>query len=179
MKKIILMLMLLMLVAIPVYAEDNVRIGVSPEEGASECAWSDEDVYALKCVIFWEGVRADCGKRNGTYYMADPTVYHTCPFELYLGIGETVLNRVASSEYPNTIARVCKQKGAFVCKNLPSIAPEVVETLDDVVAELYSAPHQVLPADYVFFATKKQSCAKDHIRIGDYKGHRLYFGRKK
>lgn len=163
--------------------EGIVTVGAGPEDYGNAYtpiyATADQSDYnALRRVIFWEAVRADCGYENGKYVLADPTVYKTCPYELYLATCETVLNRCLSDKFPNKITLVCYKTG-FVHKDLPTLSPEVDELIDDVISDVFDSGPRVLPASYVFFATKKQSCAKNHILIGTYVGHRMYFGEEK
>ena len=54
---------------------------------------SDEELYLLACIIDWEA----CGQ----------------PYEGKLAVANVVLNRVRSSNYPNSISGVIYQSGAF------------------------------------------------------------------
>lgn len=164
--------------------EGVATVGAGPEDYGNVYtpiyATADQaDYNALRRVIFWEAVRADCGYEDGKYVLADPTVYKTCPYELYLATAETVLNRCLSDKYPDKISDVVNKTG-FVHKELPKLSQEVDELIDDVISDVFDSGLRVLPRiSYVYFATKKQSCAKNHILIGEYIGHRMYFGEEK
>ena len=164
--------------------EGYVEIGIGPEVYGNVytpiyVSADQSDYNALRRVIFWEAVRADCGYENGKYVLADPKVYKTCPYELYLATCETVLNRCLSKKYPDKISDVVYKTG-FVHKELPKLSSEVDELIDDVISDVFDSGLRVLPrVSYVYFATKKQSCAKNHILIGTYAGHRMYFGEEK
>ncbi len=135
------------------------------------------DYNVLRRILCWEAVRADCCYENGQYVLADPNKYKTCPYELYVATIETVLNRVLSKDFPNKIEDV---QGGFVHKNLPNIGQDVDELIDDVISDVFDSGPRVLPrTSYVYFATKKQSAARNHLLIGQYRGHRMYFGEPK
>lgn len=155
----------------------NVAKGNDNEYSVIFDSATEEDYEALREVLFWEVARADCGiNKDGQYYF----MCYDCPFELYLAVGETVLNRCIHNGYPNTIYEVCHKRQEFVCKPLPKLSWEVEERIDDTIAELVNGGRAILPSrNYIFFATKKQSCAKNHILIGTKIGHRMWFGEEK
>ena len=164
--------------------EGYVEIGIAPGDYSNVYtpiyAEADQTDYtALRRMLFWEAVRADCGYADGKYVLADPTIYKTCPYELYLATVETVLNRCLSDKFPRKISDVVNKTG-FVHKTLPELSPEVDELIDDIISDVFDSGPRVLPRiSYVYFATKKQSCAKNHILIGTYVGHRMWFGEEK
>ena len=126
-----------------------------------------EDFEALSEVVYWESARA------------------ACSHDVNVAVVETVMNRVLSPDFPNTVYKVCRQKGQFYRKAIPSKASR--EAIDDAIAQVYIVGRTVLPStDYIYFATKMQSIAKDHIWIGELKANGkprknkgMYFARGK
>lgn len=126
-----------------------------------------EDFEALSEVVYWESARA------------------ACSHDVNVAVVETVMNRVLSQDFPNTVYKVCRQKGQFYRKAIPSKASR--EAIDDAIAQVYIVGRTVLPSvDFKYFATRKQSLGKDHIWIGELKangkpkkGSGMYFCRGK
>lgn len=189
MKKILVTMLLCLCFSAPAFAatEDLPPVGIAepgvgPEDYTNQytqifAAADQTDYNVLRRILFWEAVRADCSYENGQYVLADPEIYHTCPYELYVATVETVLNRVLSKDFPNKIEYV---QSGFVHKKLPNIGQDVDELIDDVISDVFDSGLRVLPStSYVYFATRKQSLARNHLLIGRYRGHRMYFGEPK
>lgn len=123
---------------------------------------TEEDYRALEKVVFNESACCNCSHEVNT------------------AVVETVLNRVLSDEWPDTIYEVCTQRGQFVCKSFTADSAQW-ELISDAIQTAANEGRTVLPDDdYIYFATKRQSCAKDHIKIGGEKRHTyMWFGRKK
>lgn len=123
---------------------------------------TEEDYRALEKVVFNESACCNCSH------------------DVNVAVVETVLNRVLSDEWPDTIYGVCTQKGQFVCKSFTADSAQW-ELISDAIQTVVNEGRTVLPGtDYIYFATKRQSCAKDHIKIGGEKRHTyMWFGRKK
>ena len=123
---------------------------------------TEEDYRALEKVVYNESACCNCSH------------------EVNVAVVETVLNRVLSDEWPDTIYGVCTQKGQFVCKDFTTDSTQW-ELISDAIQTVANEGRTVLPGtDYIYFATKRQSCAKDHIKIGGEKRHTyMWFGRKK
>lgn len=154
---------------------DTAEIGKAPEsevEIVNEYrevfdAMTAEDLEALREVVYWESARAGCAH------------------EVNVAVVETVMNRVLSGRFRDTVYGVCHQKGQFVCKAIPRSASR--EMIDDAIAQVCVVGRQVLPStEYQFFATAKQSLGCDHVWIGEFKangkprkGKGMYFCRSK
>lgn len=124
-------------------------------------AATEDDFKQLERVVYWEAARAEC------------------PLEVEIAVVETVCNRVLDPNWPNTIAGVCTDKRygrQFVCKYFIPENDKQAELVSDAIEYVMENGRTVLPStNYLYFATKKQSCGKNHILIGTKKGHRMYF----
>ena len=130
---------------------------------------TDADIEALEQTIFWESQIGDCG------------------YELNCAVIETVLNRVASSNWPNTIYGVCHDKGQFCCKpyknNKWYLQDKWMmdEAICDAIADEWDGrPYVLSSPKYTFFAKGQQKdFAYDFVFIGYDKKHGMWFGKGK
>lgn len=84
---------------------------------------------------------------------------------------EVIFNRLRSPEWPNTIEGVLSQRGQFATwKSRNKVRP--TETQSDVISEVLRETETVIPADYVYFSTKKHGWMHDCFKIEDH-----WFGR--
>jgi len=124
---------------------------------------SDEDIEMLERVVFNEAGRCE-------------------DWRLRLAVVETVLNRCLADEWPDTIAKVCKQKNQFACRRIPASATDYeLEGVSDAILHVILEGRTVLPStQYTFFAIGKQKEATDHIYLGDSrKWQHMWFGKGK
>lgn len=174
MKKILTIVLMIVLMSNTALAESEVVVLAGPDETNAYTEVftnaTEDDMEALRNVVYWESVIAGC------------------ELDVNAAVVETVLNRVISSDsyFPDTIAGVCKQRKQFVCKDA-SMSQNASQRVTEAIEFVKANGCTVLPGtDYVYFATKKQSCAKDHVWIGarkadgtPKKGLGMYFGRDK
>lgn len=84
---------------------------------------------------------------------------------------EVIFNRLRSPEWPDTIEGVLSQKGQFATwKSRNKVRPTEVQS--DVISEVLRETETVIPADYVYFSTKKHGWMHDCFKIEDH-----WFGR--
>ena len=92
-------------------------------------------------------------------------------FDGQKAVVEVIFNRLRSSEWPNTIEGVLSQKGQFATwKSRNKVRP--TELQSDVISEVLRETETVIPADYVYFSTKKHGWMHDCFKIEDH-----WFGR--
>lgn len=92
-------------------------------------------------------------------------------FDGQKAVVEVIFNRLRSSEWPNTIEGVLSQKGQFATwKSRNKVRPTEVQS--DVISEVLRETETVIPADYVYFSTKKHGWMHDCFKIEDH-----WFGR--
>ena len=92
-------------------------------------------------------------------------------FDGQKAVVEVIFNRLRSSEWPNTIEGVLSQKGQFATwKSRNKVRPTEVQS--DVISEVLRETETVIPADYVYFSTKKHGWRHDCFKIEDH-----WFGR--
>jgi len=157
-------MMLVILITIPVMAETEVT---NHEYTEIFAGMTGEDYENLRKVVYWESAIADC------------------PISTDIAVVRTVMNRVLDPEWPNTVTGVIRQKGQFWTRNFGKTVA-YPETVDDAINYVYLNGAEDFPIDSTYFATKRQSCAKDHQWIGGrkadgspLKGKGMWFARKK
>lgn len=92
-------------------------------------------------------------------------------FDGQKAVVEVIFNRLRSPEWPNTIEGVLSQKGQFATwKSRNKVRPTEVQS--DVISEVLRETETVIPADYVYFSTKKHGWMHDCFKIEDH-----WFGR--
>ena len=92
-------------------------------------------------------------------------------FDGQKAVVEVVFNRLRSPEWPDTIEGVLSQKGQFATwKSRNKVRP--TELQSDVISEVLRETETVIPADYVYFSTKKHGWMHDCFKIEDH-----WFGR--
>lgn len=92
-------------------------------------------------------------------------------FDGQKAVVEVIFNRLRSPEWPNTIEGVLSQKGQFATwKSRNKVRPTEVQS--DVISEVLRETESVIPADYVYFSTKKHGWMHDCFKIEDH-----WFGR--
>ena len=92
-------------------------------------------------------------------------------FDGQKAVVEVIFNRLRSSEWPNTIEGVLSHKGQFATwKSRNKVRPTEVQS--DVISEVLRETETVIPADYVYFSTKKHGWMHDCFKIEDH-----WFGR--
>lgn len=151
------------------YAQETVN---NPYEGITNNC-SEEECEELVQMIYWEAAR--CG----------------CSLEVLEATAQTAFNRMLSPDpyFPDTLGDVIRQKGQFVTVKYfytEPIPEGVRETISDAISEVVNGVMVLPNTNYVYFATAKQSVAKNHIWIGarwangaPYKGLGMYYGESK
>lgn len=92
-------------------------------------------------------------------------------FDGQKAVVEVIFNRLRSPEWPNTVEGVLSQKGQFATwKSRNKVRPTEVQS--DVISEVLRETETVIPADYVYFSTKKHGWMHDCFKIEDH-----WFGR--
>lgn len=92
-------------------------------------------------------------------------------FDGQKAVVEVIFNRLRSPEWPDTIEGVLSQKGQFATwKSRNKVRPTEVQS--DVISEVLRETETVIPADYVYFSTKKHGWMHDCFKIEDH-----WFGR--
>lgn len=87
------------------------------------------------------------------------------PYEGERAVVEVILNRVASPEWPDTIYGVLSQKGQFAVwryRDNPYNTPTLAEY--QLIEDTVLAGPEILPENYVYFATSKVN-GRDFIKI--------------
>lgn len=88
-------------------------------------------------------------------------------FEVQLAVAETILNRVASDKFPNSISEVIKQDSQYSIKDNGEPTTSVMEAVQTALEE------QTYPGDMYFFRENYY-----HVFSNDYKKlGKLYFSR--
>jgi len=154
-------------------------------------------------VLFLRGIPAQAAELNGyeaifasaseaDYAALENVIYHEsaiadCDFTVNVAVAETVLNRVLQGGWGKSIYEVCTAKGQFCYRKMSGVPDEhVSEDISDAIEYLANGGSGFLPSkEYIYFATKKQSYAKNHVWIGAYKngkpkkGKGMFFGEEK
>lgn len=92
-------------------------------------------------------------------------------FDGQKAVVEVIFNWLRSPEWPNTVEGVLSQKGQFATwKSRNKVRPTEVQS--DVISEVLRETETVIPADYVYFSTKKHGWMHDCFKIEDH-----WFGR--
>lgn len=101
-------------------------------------------------------------------------VYHESRGEPHGGqraVAETILNRVLSVQFPDTVKEVIYQDGQFDCAGaLLSEAirePGALANCFDVVDEVFMESEYAIPEYYCFFSTGRPKTS-DYIQIGNH-----------
>lgn len=163
MKKLIISIFLMMLMAMTAYAaemKDAIEISEGPP--INEISEAQEPVYADVTVSEHEG------------YLLERILWAEANDQGFVGqkaVIEVIFNRLRSPEWPNTIEGVLSQKGQFATwKDRNKVTPTEIQS--DVISEVLRETETIIPTDYVYFSTKKHKWMHDCIRI---RGH--WFGR--